>query len=78
MFFLLASNTLSCHVYVVSDDDNHVIGIFFSGLVSLVLCRDSYIHRLVSCLSLGKKYDLIEDVVYVLDLGFFSLIYAYN
>ena len=53
------------------------MGIFTSGLAYLVF---SVLH-LYWCLCLFEEVffcDLVEDWLYVIDLGFFSLIYVYN
>lgn len=45
---------------------------FFSYFVCLETCV------LLICMAISFLYDLVEDLVYAIGLGFFSLICAYN
>lgn len=76
VFSFVASNTLSllCVLRILSGIC-HVPA--FVHLMFAVLC--SFIFMGVAFLSLGKfSLELVEDLVYVIYLGFLSPIYAYN
>lgn len=73
MFFLLQYNYCFNHLHNLLWD--------FSGLVVSIWCSVCFLCLSVflSLLSWGHfLYELVEDLAFATNLGFFSLIYAYN
>lgn len=75
-FFLVAFNTLFLlYLLRILSGICHVIAFVYLMFGFLY----SFIFKNVAFLSLGKfSLELVEDLVYVIDLGLLSLIYAYN